>query len=578
MSTHVIGDPHQFSSDALAGFADLYQDRVHPVFGGVIRASYLPPEKVAVVVGGGSGHYPAFAGYVGAGIADAAAVGEVFASPSTSRIVSATKAVAGPAGAVLCFGNYAGDVLNFEAAAKELSRQGVPTRTIAVSDDIASAGPHEKDKRRGIAGNVVVFKIVGAAAEQGYSLTETARVAASANSNTRSLGVAFSGVQLPGSSEPMFTVSPDTMSVGLGIHGEAGISVHTMMSASELGEKLVNELMAAAPTNTRSKVAVVLNGLGSTKYEELFVLWRFVAPALRSQGLSLVAPECGEFVTSLDMAGCSLTLTWLDDELERLWLAPADTPAFRRGNITASSTTHRDLPKTVGPGLLSTNFATATPESQHGALRVVAVLTAVAQALAGAEEELGKLDARAGDGDHGRGMAAGSHAAAAAARAAFDQGAGAASTLRAAAEAWAERAGGTSGMLWGAGLSAAAAEFSDTETIAMDRVVRGARAALDAIVSAGGAKPGDKTLVDALAPLVASLEAQWPSSFSDVVSPTHIWQTAAAAAAAAAGKTADFTPRLGRARPLAELSMGHPDPGAVSLALAAQAAGQVSLP
>ncbi|ATL67266.1 dihydroxyacetone kinase family protein [Nocardia terpenica] len=563
--TRIYGGPAAFAREALAGFCDLHAEFVHPVDGGVIRSTRTPAGKVALVVGGGSGHYPAFAGYVGPGLADGAAVGEVFTSPSTARIVEVARRAQHGGGVLLAFGNYAGDVLNFGAAARQLAAEGIAAHTLPVTDDIASASGAERADRRGIAGNVIVYKIAGAAAEAGYDLDDVVRVARLANDRTRSLGVAFAGVTLPGKSEPLFTVEPASLDVGLGIHGEPGISTRAMTDADGLARLLVDRVLAEAPAGAGTRITALLNGLGATKYEELFLLWGRVARLLAAAGLEPVAPIVGEFVTSLDMAGCSLTVSWLDDELERLWLAPADAPALHRGTVSPAEHV------TAAPATRTATIAVpaASESSAAAADRIAEVLSYLARTLADAETELAEIDAFAGDGDHGEGMVRGSRAAAEAAHTAVERGAGAATTLLAAADAWAAQAGGTSGALWGIGLRTAAYEFSDDTAVSMPQVVRAARAALNAVVDAGGAVVGDKTLVDALEPLVRSLETDAADRDS-----AQRWADAATAATLAARDTARLTPRLGRARPLAARSVGHPDAGAVSLALCATAVGQ----
>ena len=474
-------------------------------------------------------------------------------------------------GVVLAFGNYAGDVLHFGLAAQQLRAEGIDVRILAVSDDVASAGPDQRQLRRGIAGDLAVFKIAGAAAEAGRKLDEVERIGKLANDRTRSFGVAFSGCTLPGAAKPLFTVAPGHMGIGLGIHGEPGIAEAPIVPATELARMLVNRLVAEAPADGGKRVAVILNGLGRSKWEELFVLWTCVETALRAAGLEPVAPEVGEFVTSLDMAGCSLTLTWLDAELEKLWCAPCDTPVLHRGAIAATALADAAV---ASPAEKPTGYAPASAASRAGAACVAGLLGKLAHALHDAEAELGALDAIAGDGDHGQGMARGSAAAAEAAAAAAAAGAGAGSLLGAAGDAWAERAGGTSGALWGAALRAWGNAFGDTEPLTPDNVARGAHLALQAMTGLGGAKKGDKTMVDALAPFVGTLETL-------VVQGRPLaeaWRAAAKVATEAAEATAPMTPRLGRARPLASRSLGHPDPGAVSLALAARTIGRALPP
>lgn len=562
--TRIPADPPSFVPDAVAGLCDAHRALLRAVPGGVVRRAPAPDGKVAVVVGGGSGHYPAFAGYVGAGLADAAVVGNVFASPSARQVCDVSRAAHRGGGVLLAFGNYAGDVLNFGLAAERLRADGIDTRVLAVTDDIASAPADRAAQRRGIAGDVVVFKLAGAAAEAGRDLDEVEHVAASANDRTRSFGVAFAGCTLPGAPEPLFTVPDGQMGVGLGIHGEPGIADHPLAAAPELARLLVDRLLADAPADAGGRAAVLLNGLGATKYEELYVLWRHVAERLRAAGLEPVGPEVGELVTSLDMAGCSLTISWLDEEAERLWLAPAETPALR--TVAAPAAWDGPTPPAEAPADPAPAFPAACDASVAAADRVVAVLGAVADALAEAEPELGRIDAVAGDGDHGRGMAAGSAAAVEAAAAARDAGAGAAAVLAAAADAWADRAGGTSGALWGVGLRAAAAALDDARPAGAAAASGAVDAALAGVVRLGGARPGDKTLVDALGPLAETLAAEVAAGSSL----PRAWRAAAERATRAAQETAALTPRLGRARPLAERSVGHPDAGAVSVALCAR--------
>ncbi|WP_207392396.1 dihydroxyacetone kinase subunit DhaK, partial [Paracoccus nototheniae] len=322
-------------------------------------------------------------------------------------------------------GNYAGDVLNFGAAAERLRGQGIDARLLAVTDDVASAAPDDAGRRRGVAGDLLVFKIAGAAAEAGLDLDAVMAVAERANRATVSFGLAFDGCTLPGQQTPLFTVEKDQVALGLGIHGEPGIASQPLAPAADLARLLLEPLLAERPAGHGGRVAVVLNGLGRTAAEELFVLWHHLDTLLTDHGLTPVAPELGQFVTSLDMEGCSLSLTWLDDELEALWLAPADTPALRRGTV-APPETHRRM--TAAPDRVAA-VAQGSAASRAAAPCMADMIAEVAKALAGAEAELGRIDAIAGDGDHGQGMARGSAAAAAAARQAVTDGAGAGSVL-----------------------------------------------------------------------------------------------------------------------------------------------------
>ncbi|RDH79715.1 DAK2 domain-containing protein [Mycolicibacterium moriokaense] len=566
--THLFNDPTAFADEVLEGFVAAHPHLVRRVPGGVIRAAATTPGQVAVVVAGGAGHYPAFAGLVGPGMAHGAAVGNIFASPSAKQICSVATAVSAGAGVLLTYGNYAGDVLHCSEAAAMLNEKGIATKTLAVTDDVASAGADEVEKRRGIAGDLCVFKATAAAAEAGLGLDEVHRVASRANARTRSFGVAMSGCTLPGAAEPLFTVTPGRMGVGLGIHGEPGTGEVATPSADGLADLLVARLLADVPADLESprgtRAGVILNGLGTVKHEELFVVYRRVAQLLKSEGVEIVHPEVGEFVTSYDMAGLSLTLFWLDGELEHYWTLPVHTAAFRKGviDIVASAETVSAAEVSVGQPL-----PVGSDASREAARTVVATLTAIRETIDEHALRLGDIDAVAGDGDHGIGMQRGAKAAVRAATAALQGGAGAGTVLSEAADAWADEAGGTSGALWGVGLRAIAAGLGDQDKPDARTVSDGVAAALRGIQQAGKAKLGDKTLVDVLVPASEALTSAVTDGQGLGAAMAHTARVAEDAAQA----TAQLTPKIGRARVLAEKSYGTPDAGAVSLALAFRA-------
>jgi dihydroxyacetone kinase len=366
------------------------------------------------------------------------------------------------------------------------------------------------------------------------------------------------------------------MAVGMGIHGEPGIGETDIPTADELAELLVGKLLTEIPEDlsdgaadgTARRVVPILNGLGSVKYEELFVVYRRVAQLLADAGLEAVDPQVGELVTSFDMAGTSLTLFWLDEELETLWNAPADTPAFRRGAVTAAAleagaggTDNGELAD------VELSIPEATAESRAGAVRVLAALGAAKTVVDANAEELGRIDAIAGDGDHGIGMERGVGAAVDAAADAVARGAGAATALHIAGDAWADKGGGTSGALWGMALRAVGDALGDSSAPDAGAVAAGVAQAAAAIMEFGKAKPGDKTLVDVLVPFRDALAA----GVNAGQSLTDAWGTAATVAQRAAEDTAQLLPLMGRARPHAAKSLGTPDAGAVSMALIVRA-------
>lgn len=558
--TYIFNDPAKFADELTAGFAEAFQPWVVQIPGGVVRATKAPEGEVAVVTGGGSGHYPAFAGLVGPGLAHGAAMGNIFASPSAQQVYNVAKAAHNGGGVLFTYGNYAGDVLNFDQAQERLRAEGIPCQTVVVTDDIASAPPKEHEKRRGIAGDLVVFKAAAAAAEAGKSLDEVVKVAQSANQATRSLGVAFTGCTLPGAEEPLFTVPEGRMGVGMGIHGEPGIDEQNIPSADGLAELLVDSLLEER-VDERQRAVVLLNGLGSVKYEELFVLYLAVSRRLKFAGVEIVQPDVGELVTSFQMAGVSLTLSWLDDELEDYWAAPVNTPAYRRGErVLGEQRAQSDL-----DAALETTDSPGSDESQQVAHHVLRALEAVSAAIDKNVDYLGELDAIAGDGDHGIGMQRGAHAAVEGAQQAIENHAGAAATLIAAADTWADKAGGTSGALWGLLLRKVGESLDNETTPDLNAVAAGFSAGADAVQHSGGAELGDKTMVDALRPYVESLEESARAGANII----EALENAAASAHEAAHATSELIPLKGRARPHAEKSVGTPDPGAVSFALIA---------
>ncbi|MCW1805123.1 dihydroxyacetone kinase family protein [Brachybacterium squillarum] len=556
--TKLYNDPAQFAAQAVRGLALSHPEHVAEVHGGVVRPTLTPKGQPALVIGGGSGHYPAFAGWVGPGMGHGAPCGNVFASPSASQVYSVARNAENGGGVILGFGNYAGDVLHFGLAAEKLRAEGVDVRIVKVSDDIVSNTPDQHRDRRGIAGDLPVFKIAGAAIEAGADLDEAERIAWKANDATRSFGVAFDGCTLPGADDALFHVPAGQMGVGLGIHGEPGVRDEPVGSADEIATLLVEGLLAERPEGSSGRAAVILNGLGTVKYEELFVVYAKVAELLEAAGITPVRPEVGEFITSLDMAGLSLTLVFLDEELEQHWLAPVDTPAYRRGAVAPVEREQRESYWTPG----ADPVPAASDDSRASAAKVADVLDLFQAVCAREEAELGRIDQIAGDGDHGQGMAYGSTGAAKAARAALDEGAGARTLLVRAGDAWSESAGGTSGALWGAALTAAAGVCSDDDGATPRTVVDALDAGIDAVLRLGGAQVGDKTMVDAAVPFRATLEKAFTGE-----NPAAAILEAAGAAREAAAATAEITARLGRSRVLGERSLGTPDPGAISFSI-----------
>jgi dihydroxyacetone kinase len=324
----LINDPFDVVDEALEGLVAAHAEIVTLAEPRVVVRRRPGADKVGLVVGGGSGHEPAFAGYVGPGLADAAACGNIFASPPPNVVLAAIHAADHGRGVLMAYGNYAGDVMNFGLAAQLAGAERVEVREIHVSDDVASASRDEAAKRRGIAGMIVVFKCAGAAAEQGLSLAEVERVALKANAATRSMGVALTACEVPGAGRPTFELPDGEMEIGMGVHGEPGIKRGPLQAADDVARTLVEAIVADMEDRGRGEVAQLVNGLGATAHLDQYIVYRGARRALESNRLRVVRSYVGEYITSLEMAGASVTVTLLDDELLALLDAPAGSIQF----------------------------------------------------------------------------------------------------------------------------------------------------------------------------------------------------------------------------------------------------------
>ncbi len=326
---NLVNDPLAFKEELIEGMVAAYSrywQRV-PNAAGVMAHGLPKKGYVSVINGGGSGHYPTFAGMVGEGMMSASVIGDIFTSPSGEQAYRVAKAVDGGAGILFCYGNYSGDVMNFDMAAMRLEDDGIDVDTVLITDDVASGGSKEREVRRGVAGGFYVYKCVGASAARGDDLATVKRIGEKASALVRTYGVAFAGCTLPGQSEPLFTVEKGKMELGMGIHGEPGVEVGNLRPAHEIGDLMLERILADTPDSAGNRVAVLVNTLGRTSPEELFVFYQSVHKKLQDD-FEIYRPIVGQVVSSLDMAGCSLTLFWLDDELQELLEAHASTPAY----------------------------------------------------------------------------------------------------------------------------------------------------------------------------------------------------------------------------------------------------------
>lgn len=329
----LINDPKNVVTEAVAGFAAAHPDIVRasedPLF--VVRADAPVAGKVGLVSGGGSGHEPLHAGFVGFGMLDAAVPGPVFTSPTPDPIVAATHAVDGGSGVLHIVKNYTGDVLNFETAADLAAADGVEVRSVIVNDDVAVQDSLYTAGRRGVAGTVLIEKIAGAAAQRGDALDDVAAVAERVNANVRSMGVALTPCVVPHAGEPSFELAEDEIEIGIGIHGEPGRERIKLEPADRIVDRLLGPIIDDGGFATGDRVLLLVNGMGGTPLVELYIVYRHAAEVLAGRGIEVTRSLVGNYTTSLEMQGCSLTVLRLDDELTELWDAPVQTAALRWG-------------------------------------------------------------------------------------------------------------------------------------------------------------------------------------------------------------------------------------------------------
>jgi dihydroxyacetone kinase len=514
----------------------------------VVISASIPADPdarpVALLSGGGSGHEPAHAGYVGAGMLSAALVGDVFTSPSTDAVLAAIRAVAGPAGALLIVKNYTGDRLNFGLAAELARRDGIPVEVAVVADDVALSGTVPRERRRGIAGTVLVHKAAGAAAAAGRPLAEVAAIARATADAVATMGVGLGSCIVPAAGKPGFELGADEIEYGLGIHGEKGVRRGPMASADEIVDTVLETILAElTPVGSRD-VAVLINGLGGTPPMELAIVARKALQSLRQSGLKPVRAYTGNYMTALEMPGFSLSVLPLDAERLSFLDAPTSAAAW-----TSAGRIPDELVVVPSRKAAPSQRDDAGPGPLNGTLK--SALFAAANALEAAEAELTDLDAKTGDGDLGASMSR----AAEAAKALPDQSFSTPSRLLAdLGDALRRAIGGSSGPFYATALLRAAAELNGIAEPTSAQWLAAFSAAVASISYLGGAKPGDRTMLDALAPAAAAWQA---SGFA----------AAAPAAETGATATAQMRPRLGRASYLGDRALGTPDGGAVAVAI-----------
>lgn len=553
----IINSPDCFVDEVVEGLLLAHADELRAASEdnrALVRSDAGTGGKVGIVTGGGSGHLPFFLGYVGRGLASGVAVGNVFSSPSPEQIYAATVASDAGADVLYLYGNYGGDVYNFDIAGDLAAADGIRTTTVLGTDDILSAPAERADARRGVAGLIFAYKTAGAAADRGDDLDAVSAIARRTGDRTRTMGVGLSPTILPAAGEPTFTLDEGDMEIGIGIHGEPGQHRGPLETADEITDRFLSELLSELELKKGDRVAVLVNGLGSTPLEELYLIYRRTHQVLAERGVTIHRRYIGEFATSLEMAGASLSLLHLDDELAELIDAPASSPFFRQGALEPPApvaTGHTRMARVGTAGAAEIRTIT-----NPGRLREVVL--AVTDRMPQYADELRELDAALGDGDLGITVSSGAEAANEAVSA-LPSDAHPSEIFKAAGAAFAAANPSTYAALVGGGLVSASQPLSEVKTFGQPELATAARAVLERIMERGGAEAGDKTVVDILLPVLDALEADRDQSASSVAA--HAVDRAREAVREGEGRTS----KRGRAGWLGERSAGHQDPGSVAL-------------
>ncbi|MFJ8515972.1 dihydroxyacetone kinase subunit DhaK [Lysinibacillus xylanilyticus] len=538
----------------------------------VIKKKEMNENKVTLISGGGSGHEPAHAGLVGKGMLDAAVCGDVFASPSQIQVYQAIKATASKKGTLLIIKNYSGDIMNFKNGAQLASEDGIQVEYVRVDDDIAVEDSLYTVGRRGVAGVVLVHKIAGAAAEEGMDLMQVKAVTEKAAANVRTIGLALTSCTVPASGSPTFKLGEDEMEYGVGIHGEPGRKREKMMTANELAFRMTNDLMKDIGLNENAEIAVLINGFGGTPLQELYLFNNAVTRELSKRNIRINRTFVGNYMTSIDMAGISLTVMKLDDELKTLLSKECNTPAFKVDGPVESVeyvdiNDHEDEKEVF--------FETET-EEEHAIIKnevitinnMIYLVDKMSEIIIKNEVPFCELDTHAGDGDFGMSVAKGFKQLKRGWSSILNQEhLNMGTFLDACSMIIMEHCGGASGPIWGGAFRAASKAVEEKMELTVGEFAEMLQATLKGIQSVGersfgrGAEVGDKTLVDALVPCVNA----WLESAAAGTDIKTAFENGAEAAVKGAEYTKEIVARMGRAGAVGERSLGYPDAGAYAL-------------
>lgn len=540
----------------------------------IIKKKQIQPQKVTLISGGGSGHEPAHAGFVGSGMLDVAVCGDVFASPSQIQVYQAIRSSASEKGTLLIIKNYSGDIMNFKNAAHLASEDGIQIDYVKVDDDIAVEDSLYTVGRRGVAGTVLVHKIAGAAAELGMSLDEVKSAAQHAVDNVKSIGFAFTSCTVPAKGTPTFSIGEQEMEYGVGIHGEPGIRREKLISADELAARMVTELLASLHISAEAaqEVAVLVNGFGGTPLQELYLLNNAVMRELKARNVTVLKVLVGNYMTSIDMAGASLSILKLDDQLKRLLGEPCETPALSiRGPLvpvdgTGAAAEKADEDAGAVQAVMSEEYA-ALQGGKLSLNNMMYLIDRMSRIIIENEIPFCELDSHAGDGDFGMSVAKGFMQLKAEWNEVTAQAEDLGAFLGACSLIIMEHCGGASGPIWGSAFRAAGKYAGAKKELSVTEIAGMMSAVVQGIQDTGersfgrGAVVGDKTLIDALVPYAEA----WEAAAREGITLKQAGIQAAEAAVEGARKTASIVARMGRAGTVGERSIGYPDAGAHAL-------------
>lgn len=571
----IINKPETFVKEMCNGIVSAHPEFKFVEKYKIITKKEINKNKVSLISGGGSGHEPAHAGFVGKGMLDAAVCGDVFASPSQIQVYQAIKETASSKGTLLIIKNYSGDMMNFKNAAYLASEDGIQVAYIKVEDDIAVQDSLYTVGRRGVAGTVLVHKIAGACAEQGKSLQEVKSVAQKAAQNVRSIGFAFSSCTVPAKGTPTFDIGDNEMEYGVGIHGEPGIKRETIISADELSHRMVTSLLEDLKIDGSSKeeVALLVNGFGGTPLQELYLLNNAVTKELSKKNIVINRTFVGNYMTSIDMLGASVSIMKLDEECKELLSHKCDAPGFKVDG-PAMPVQYVDLvevseeAKEVSYQVETDALYSVINDNKITLHNIIYIIDKMSECIIRNEIPFCELDSHAGDGDFGMSVAKG-----------FKQlkrewkeiveskvySIG--SFLEACSMVIMEHCGGASGPIWGSAFRAAGKYAGDKKVLSITEFADMMQMAVKGIQSTGersfgrGAVVGDKTLIDALVPCADS----WTYSANHGYDVKTAFVNGAIAAVEGAKATEKIVARMGRAGTVGERSLGYPDAGAYGL-------------